>query len=105
MIEKLLENENKQVQVVVSIEDLRTLLQEIQETVPVKQSPNTKLSDVGEVTGYLTRSKAAKLLNVHPITIYRWTKQNILKPVYINHRFLYPIAQLLKIKEENDFQL
>ncbi|MCQ2211874.1 MAG: hypothetical protein MJZ34_16455 [Paludibacteraceae bacterium] len=105
MIEKLLENDNKQVQVVVSIEDLRTLLKEIQETGPVKQSPSAANSEDGEITGYLNRSKAAKLLNVHPITIYRWTKQNILKPIYINHRFLYPIAQLLKIKEENDFQL
>lgn len=105
MIEKLLENDNKQVQVVVSIEDLRTLLKEIQETGPVKQSPSAANSEDGEITGYLNRSKAAKLFNVHPITIYRWTKQNIIKPIYINHRFLYPIAQLLKIKEENDFQL
>lgn len=105
MIEKLLENEGKQVQVVISIEDLRTFLKEVQSEYPTSPCTSPDQSGSNEPGGYLDRAAAAKMLNVHPITIYRWTKQNILTPTLVNHKYLYPINQLLKIKDENDFQL
>ena len=105
MIEKLLKNEGKQVQVVISIEDLRTFLKEVQSTPQVSVNTTSTQSSSNESGGYLDRSAAAKMLNVHPITIYRWTKQNILTPTLVNHKYLYPINQLIKIKDENDFQL
>lgn len=105
MIEKLLENEGKQVQVVISIEDLRTFLKEVQSKPQAATTIMSNQTGNNDPGGYLDRSAAAKLLNVHPITIYRWTKQNILTPTLVNHKYLYPINQLLKIKDENDFQL
>ncbi|WP_050899193.1 helix-turn-helix domain-containing protein [Marinitoga piezophila] len=50
---------------------------------------------------FLTKKEVAKLLKVSEVTIYRWSKQGILKPIKIGKKVLFKRADIEKLLNES----
>ena len=73
--------DNKNVQIVVNREDLKFIFVEwMQEEL----NKRTKKQEV-----YLSRTKTALMLGVTLSTLWRWDKENYLKPVRVGSKVLY----------------
>lgn len=81
--------DNKNVQIVVNREDLKFMFVEwMQEEL----NKRTKKQEV-----YLSRTKTALMLGVTLSTLWRWDKENYLKPVRVGSKVLYRESDIQKV--------
>lgn len=106
MIEDLLKEE-KPIQLVVDLQDLRQLFhevskgsrhyQEIVERVSEPIPPATK-------ERLISRRDVAELLSVNPTTVWRWQKMGKLKVYHMGRKALYKVSELKEFIEEHGLQ-
>lgn len=81
--------DNRNVQIVVNREDLKFMFVEwMQEEL----NKRTKKQEV-----YLSRTKTALMLGVTLSTLWRWDKENYLKPVRVGSKVLYRESDIQKV--------
>lgn len=86
-----MEDKNRNAKIVVNREDLKWLVTEwLQEEL----NKRTKKQEV-----YLSRTKTALMLGVTLSTLWRWDKENYLKPVRVGCKVLYREGDIQKIIE------
>ena len=88
-----MDKSNKNVQIVVNREDLKFMFVEwMQEEL----NKRTKKQEV-----YLSRTKTALMLGVTLSTLWRWDKENYLKPVRVGSKVLYRESDIQKVINQN----
>lgn len=107
MIEEILKRENP-VQLVVSLDDLRTVIHEIQ----VEAAQDTSLSKMAQVLPtpnhedrYLTREEAAEFCHVSKSTIWRWKRDGILQFCRFGHKLLFKMSALEEFMKKYETEL
>lgn len=81
--------DNRNVQIVVNREDLKFMFVEwMQEEL----NKRTKKQEV-----YLSRTKTALMLGVTLSTLWRWDKENYLKPIRVGSKVLYRESDIQKV--------
>lgn len=107
MIEEILKRENP-VQLVVSLDDLRKVIHEIQSEVPkASTSPFNKddLHSIMKEERYLTREEAAEFCHVSKSTIWKWKKDGILKFCRFGHKLLFKMSALEEFMKRYETEL
>ena len=107
MIEEILKRENP-VQLVVSLEDLRTVIHEIQSEGLLCASfskRNESLTSDKNEDRYLTREEAADYCHVSKSTIWRWKRDGLLKSCRFGHKLLFKMSAIEEFMKKYETEL
>lgn len=106
MIEDLLKEE-KPIQVVVDLNDLRQLFAEVTKESKHRQEVTQRVCEpIPEATmeRILNRRDVCELLGVNPTTLWRWEKIGKLKVHHVGRKVLYKVSELKSFIEEHGLQ-
>jgi len=107
MIEEILKRDNP-VQLVVSLEDLRIVIHELQNEGSKDISFPLKTDLYNTTTKedrYLTREEAAEYCHVSKSTIWRWKRDGILQFSRFGHKLLFKVSVLDKFMKKYETEL
>ena len=84
--------QNKHVQLVISIDDLRQVFNEFQDERDLELAKNCSENT------YLSSEEVCQYLHISKTTLWRWKKENYLHPVKIGSSFRYLKSDVEKLR-------